>query len=187
MKRVVLLACLILLISSSAVFGFDGQRKGFVIGGGVGVSPGSSWKVDDTLLGVFPIKGSESRVGVAANLFLGYAWDEKNMIVYEFNGSGYESDKINHKFQQGFSGPAWYHYWGSKGSSLFTAFGLGLYALDIEDIKKFDPGPGVLFGVGYEFSRHLQIGVYLGGGKTSVGSLDVEHGHLSIVFNAVAF
>ncbi len=187
MKRCLLLFVLVLVVFSSAALGFDGGRKGFVLGGGIGFSPVSGWDIDDSLFGFFPLKASEGNAGFGMNIFLGYSWDEKNMIVYEFNGVGYQSDKLNQNLAQGFQGPTWYHYWGNTGSSAFTTIGVGLYTFKPENTDALDPGPGLLLGVGYEFTRHFQAGLYLGVGTISEIGVDMKLTQISILINAVAF
>ena len=187
MKRLLLMVGLILLVTASTVMGFDGNRKGFVIGGGLGFAPTAGWDVNDTLFQIFPLKASESKAGAAVNVFIGYAWDEKNMIVYELSGAGYSSDKLNQNLSQGFNGPTWYHYYGDKGRSAFTTVGLGLYTFDGENFDPFDPGPGVLLGIGYEFTPHFQFGLYGGFGTISELGVDLKLHSIAVLVNAVAF
>ena len=70
---VLIALALALPVTSSA---FDGNRKGFVLGGGLGVAPYAKWGIKDTPF-------STSNVGAGGSLFLGYAWNEMNMMVWE--------------------------------------------------------------------------------------------------------
>lgn len=183
----------VVLLMASTAMAFDGQRKGFVLGGGLGLSPVGSWKSD---IDVTP-KFEDSGPGGAAHLIIGYAWDNHNMIVYEANAVGYESDAYGVDFTagQGFSGASWYHYFGPMGKTPFIVLGIGAYMfngefdgfdhLDIEFSN--DPGGGVLLGGGYEFSRHWQVGAYFGAGQTSEPGADYDHVHLSLLVSGVAF
>src|SRR5512140_61394 len=97
-------ACLLLmvfmgvvLIAGSAV-AFDGQRKGLVLGGGLGFAPTAK---------ISHHGESETNAGVAAHLVIGYAWDNENMIVYEGNVTTYSIDfGYGHDYtsSQGFNG-----------------------------------------------------------------------------------
>jgi hypothetical protein len=184
-KALFLPAALLLLVSSAA--GFDGARKGFVLGGGIGISPVSGYSVDVPFFGLGSIDISEQRAGLAIQLIIGYAWDRQNMIIYEGNVTGYSSDLLNRTIGQGYNGAAWYHYFGPEGRSAFSALGLGFYGFSVEDFESNDPGLGLLFGGGYEFSKHWQVGAYLSFGRTTAGGVDFEHGHLSFLMSGVAF
>lgn len=177
--RVLTIVLLIVLIAGS-VSAFDGMRKGFVLGGGLGMAPvvrASAFDIDD------------SEAGLGLNLFLGYAWDEFNMLVYEGNMAGREESGIS--VVQGFDGAAWYHYFGPQGKSFFTVVGLGFEYYEIEDLDANDRGGAYLIGGGYEFTRHVQVALYFSGGKTTFNffgaDVDMGHNHLSISINAVAF
>ena len=184
MRRLALAVALVVLTAAGAQ-AFDGNRKGFVLGGGLGFAPVGAWKLDNT-------PADEARAGIGLNLLLGYAWDEKNMIVYEGNVVGYTSNVFrlagqNKTVSQGFNGAAWYHYFGRKGRSWFSVAGLGIYSMDVEGFSANNPGAGILLGGGFEFAAHYQVGLYLSTGKTSDGPADFTNSHLSVLFNAIAF
>jgi len=185
MRKWALVAALVVLIAAPAS-AFDGYRKGFVLGGGLGIAPNASWSWD--------YEGGEddNGAGVGLNLLIGYSWDEHNMIVYEGNVVAY-STLEDLTASQGFNGISWYHYFGPAGRSFFTAVGIGAYVFQLTEDKgdresaSTDPGPGVLIGGGYEFARHVQVGAYLSFGRTSEFGIDWEHTHASILVSAVAF
>lgn len=191
MKVKITIIMLIVLMASSA-FAFDGQRKGFVLGGGLGMSPAFKWEADvlvfDPLSGFYIANIDESNAGVGLNLVIGYAWDENNMVVYEGNVAGSNSDFFNQTITQGFNGATWYHYFGNEMSKqFFSTVGLGLYQFDGENFDYNDPGFGLLLGGGYEFSRHWQVGLYISSGKTSSGGTDFTHSHVNILVSGIAF
>ncbi len=187
MKLSVLLLIVLLLVSASAM-AFDGQRKGFVLGGGLGFSPSSKIELSSS-----PHEStydfSISKAGVGLNILIGYAWDEKNMLVYEGNVTAYDpgdsgSDVV---YAQGFDGISWYHYYGDAGKTFFTTVGLGTYQFQDSEDTSFDMGFGILLGGGYEFSRHWQVGGYLGIGSTTYLDSDYDHVHFSVLVSVVAF
>ena len=193
MKKVLLclgaVAMVFAMVTSAGAF--DGNRKGFVIGGGLGFAPTATWKSDPVTIdfgfGTYTYKLDESNSAVALNLLLGYAWDEHNMIVYEGNVVGYKVG--NADVSQGFNGASWYHYFGPVGKSAFLTAGLGVYVLQVEG-DDADMGGALQFGGGYEFARHWQVGGYLGFGKTKdpdISGLDYTHMHFSILVGGVAF
>lgn len=186
--RGLLLFVVLLLIAGSAM-AFNGERKGFVLGGGLGFAPVSRWSVDMSPYGTGPYDFDETKAGVALHLVIGHAWDEHNMIVYEGNVTGYSSEDEwdDRMVSQGFNGAAWYHYFGPAGKSAFTVGGLGFYVFHVEDFDANDPGFGVLLGGGYEFARHWQVGGYVSFGSSSSEGVDFTHNHISVLVSGVAF
>ncbi|GAB4322062.1 MAG: hypothetical protein Kow0074_13340 [Candidatus Zixiibacteriota bacterium] len=193
MLRHILGAFVLLLIAASNAGAFDGIRKGLVLGGGLGAAANVSWKADFE----FAPDAGENNAGFGTAIFAGYAWDERNMIVLEGNGARYVTDigiLPDVAAIQGFGGASWYHYFGDMGRSPFTVVGLGVYIFQWEYTptalnRKNDPGPGVLIGGGYEFTDHVQVGVYIGAGRTTEPETGVEfdHGHVSVLLSAIAF
>lgn len=118
---------------------------------------------------------------------IGYAWDEKNMLVYEGNVNGYQEGDGDYFVGQGIDAAVWYHYFGSAGRSLFTAVGVGIYYFKVEDIDAADGKLGMMLGGGYEFARHFQVALYFSTGKTRMMDLDMTHTNFSIVVDAIAF
>ncbi|HDL01414.1 MAG TPA: hypothetical protein ENH23_04195 [candidate division Zixibacteria bacterium] len=180
MKKYLISALLFILLASSA-WSFDGNRKGFVLGGGLGFAPTAKWEVDGASF------ISESASGFGLNLLIGYAWDAKNMIVYEGNVVGYKPSQLDVQLTQGFNGAAWYHYFGETGKSFFTTVGLGIYMFEADGYDSNDAGGGALLGVGYEFSRHWQAAAYFSGGKTSDPVFDYKHNSFSVLISGLAF
>ena len=168
---------------ASSTFGFDGHRKGFVLGGGLGVAPASRYEFP-----IVPYGGvSETGAGVGLNLIIGYGWDKWNMIVYEGNVTGWSSDRMNENISQGFNGAAWYHYFGQTAHPAFTAVGVGSYLFEVENSDGYNIKAGILLGGGYEFARHWQLGGYLGFGQTSYAGRTIDHTHFNILVSGVAF
>jgi hypothetical protein len=185
--RLLILVLAVVLLAGSAS-AFDNMRKGFVMGGGLGVAPVASWSTSVEIFFVGSVTLDENNAGIGANIVIGYAWDEQNMIVYEANVAATKSDFfIDRQVGQGYSGPVWYHYFKPDDNSFFTAAGLGFYYFKVEDFEENDLGLAYLIGGGYEFARHVQVGAYLSGGKTSDRGIDFNHQHLSILVSAVAF
>ena len=177
----ILIVCVLFILLASTAWSFDGNRKGFVLGGGLGFAATAKWEVD----GLSII--SESGSGIGLNLLIGFACDENNMIVYEGNVAGYKSDAVDVNLSQGFNGAAWYHYFGLPGKSMFTTVGLGFYVFEADGYDANDLGGAIMIGAGYEFARHWQIGAYFSAGKTSDPIFDYKHNHVNILISGVAF
>ncbi len=73
MKIISLWAVFLTLSIISTAYGFNGERKGFVLGGGLGLAP---------LIKTSTRTDVDNNSGVGLNLLIGHAWDEQNMIVY---------------------------------------------------------------------------------------------------------
>lgn len=180
MNRITAFVLVGLLLLTSSAMAFDGQRKGFVLGGGLGFAP----SIKTTGPGFFGDRVTTEESGVALNLLLGYAWDEQNMLVYEANAAGYSINQVT--ITQGLEGIVWYHYWGPMGKTIFTALGLGLYNYTVED-SNATRKTGIIIGVGYELARHWQAGLYISSGKTKAGGDELDHTTVSLLIGGVAF
>lgn len=185
--RCALLVVAILMLATPS-HAFNGLRKGFVLGGGLGIAPASTWHVDAGFFG----ETEESKAGGCSNIMLGYGWDEHNLLVFEGNGASILSDKINDAtIFQGYAGPVWYHYFSPSAPGFFTTAGVGVYSFyfDIKDGEEDsnDSGYGLLGGAGYEFARHWQVSFVINGGRTTRGGLDFSHVNLEVLIGGVAF
>jgi hypothetical protein len=186
MKGKLLVAGLVLsLVATSSAMAFDGRRKGFVLGGGLGLAPVASWNEAGPSY-------EDTGVGAGFNLLTGYAWDEFNMIVYEGNIAVYRSEigGIDFTAYQGTNGASWYHYFGPTGRTFFTVAGIAFYIFngDVSGMSfKNDPGFGGLVGGGYEFARHWQVGAYFSAGTTTEPGYDYTHFHVNALVSGVAF
>lgn len=178
-KVCIILISVCLAVSVSA---FDGNRKGFVLGGGLGFAPAIHFEVPDSSMVYSYTKG-----GVALSALIGYAWDNMNMIVYEENISGRNSEDLDLGFIQGYQGPVWYHYFNEGKKSMFTTLGLGWYGFEFEDNDANKSKFGFMIGSGYVFNKHWQIGAYYSAGKTSRQNVEFNHSNFSILISGIAF
>lgn len=183
MKYMILVVVVVLCATS--VFGFDGARKGFVLGGGLGFGY-ASVSMDNSN------SDALTNAGGAINFLIGYAWDEQNMVVFLRDGVIY-SEKTwwggTLTLAQGFSGAGYFHYFGPVGKSFFVTGGLGLQ--DWTPLESGweanDYGFGILGGGGYEFARHFQVYGSFSFGKTSDPFDDFTHFQFQVGVSAVAF
>lgn len=181
MRQVLVVVLVIVLCAAGSSMAFDGMRKGFVLGGGLGLAPTSSIK-----FGIY----DESAAGLGLNFVIGGAFNEQNMLVYEGNVTSWKADVVDASIAQGFNGVAWYHYFGPLGKSAFATIGLGAYVFSADGYEDNEPGFGFLIGGGYEFSKHWQVGAYLASGTTSdadFSQIEYDHTHFSILVSGIAF
>ncbi len=195
MKRILVLLLVFLLVFMTSTQAFDGKRKGFVLGGGLGLAPVARWSTSGL---------DESSVGYGGNGLIGLGWDEQNLIVLESSDVLYKSDIFDCDLSQLFFGPTWYHYFDSREKSFFSAVGIGGYVFGLPPFYSYisihigpgelPPAPpsharglGYLIGSGYQLTRHYQIGVYLSGGKTSEHGRDFGNTHIMILLGNMDF
>ncbi len=189
MKKFVVTTLFITLILSLSANAFDGNRKGFVIGCGLGLGPVA--KTDGV-----------NNPGFALNFLFGYAWDEQNMIVYLEDVIAYTEKSYDGKnllVLQGFQGIGYFHYFGPQGKSFFINGGLGIQgwtAIDLDDESSSfwssnnesdEIGLGFLIGGGYEFAGHVQFYSSFSFGKSSDDYYNYNHRQLQISISVVAF
>ena len=73
----VLLACIgLLVLSSTSIHAFDGKRKGFVVGGGLGSAANSHWEIDNSA-------GSGDKYCLVWNQTIAYEREEAKRMVNE--------------------------------------------------------------------------------------------------------
>jgi hypothetical protein len=169
------------LIFSAAASAFDGQRKGFVLGAGLGPGIVSTYHIDSV---------DESGAGIGANVIIGYAWNNRNIAVWQLNGNSHNIDAFEHQGEQFYTGPTWYHYFKTDTQSLYSAVGAWQYAVWEIGEGYQSIGWAFIVGAGYEFARHLQCGVFYSHAWIRHYPDDRYHGwssHLNILVTAFAY
>jgi hypothetical protein len=171
-------AALLLIVGLPSVVGaFDGNRKGFVMGFGLGVTPVAHWTIKNT--GV-----DETKQGGAMDFLAGYAWNNRNMLVYEACGSVFKTAHLSDPYVlQMLFALRWYHYWGAEKARFFTIVGAGKMDLSTEYTDIDGSGFGYCAGVGYELFKQVQISFNYQGGHTS-NEHDIKANHHQLYFLA---
>jgi hypothetical protein len=195
-NKILTLLLLIVVVSSSNAF--DDQRKGFMLGIGLGISPLSQFKLGSM---------TERDVALGVNGIIGYGLDDKNIIAIEGNASFRSSkhfSKIGERTGKGwFGGPpyhgsqnidqqflgiTWYHYFNSNEKSWFSVVGIGGYNLRKSSLGSTDHGLGYLLGAGYKLSKHIQVGTYYSWGESSESQYyQYDHSQISILATYLKF
>ncbi len=183
--RSVIIVSLVVLLGAASTFAFDGKRKGFIVGGGLGFAPSIQWSQSSSYY-EHRFGDAKDESGIGINLAIGFAWSKHNMLVYEANGCGYESLLSSDEAVQGVDCFSWYHFYGYTGRSLFTAVGIGFYHHDVSGERRTESGGALLLGGGFEFARHFQMGFYFGSRLNSDGP-DVNRSHVNVLFTAFAY
>ena len=189
-RRIGFVCIVIMILLAVNALAFDGERKGVVLGGGVGFAVAAHWEADINLYG---LQGSvdEDEVGVAVQFVIGGAFDEHTMLVYEGNVSSFNSTLLDRQVVQGINGACLYYYFGPTGRSFFVNGGAGFYYFKVEDFEQPNAGGALLLGCGYEFTPHWQVAASLSFGTTSesVPGADAEYTHrnFNLMVSGIAF
>jgi hypothetical protein len=164
------ITAIVVLQCSKAAYAFDDQRKGFVLGIGLGISPVANWSRTN---GEPEESWHDSSAGGALQALAGYGFSEQNMVVLEVNSSAAKSER-DRALDATYIGPVWYRYFGQTSRSWFIAVGVGGLALsyhdrDCEEIADCDKdnaiGLAFNLGVGNEFHKHWHATLSLTAGS----------------------
>jgi len=135
------------LILSAGSWASDSQRKGFILGGGLGaggVTNTTSYSAEIWTWHSF---------ATAANIKVGYA--PSNSLELYLIGSGLVIGGQIWDFI-GVAGVGLTKYLSRNGTGLYFSGGLGISFFNWEH-SILDPGMGFLFGAGYNLSKHLSL------------------------------
>jgi hypothetical protein len=175
----ILITILFLVANANA---FNGKRKGFIIGGGLGAGF-TTFKetVTSDWLGILEESQRENKFALATNFKIGYAPSDFLEIFFTVKDSWFsskvyffgESAGEDVIMASGFWGPGVTYYFNPEAPSYFITGGVGVSTLSLpfESHSEIKFGGGVYAGAGYEFRDHFYVELDLGYGKPSSLSL----------------
>jgi len=158
-----------LVIFSPLSFAFDDDRKGFLIGLGLGFQ---KTNIDATNANT----PNDSETGLATSFKVGGGITEQFSLYYVRSASWFNapysegSNTSDIYYSSGLSGlGASYYFQKNTPSGYITgAFGIGDFAAPLEDDIDADTGSAFMVGGGYEIDKHIQLEItYL---RTSIDS-----------------
>jgi hypothetical protein len=151
--KVLILSCFMLSLAST-VSPWDGQRQGFILGGGLGYGMIS---FDDTLSSA---EGRQEKGAFMTDVKIGYA-QSNQVAIYFTNKSAWFSRDAEETETRGddlvlssFTGGGLTYYFKSSGSSLFASTGIGVLSWRSDRTGTYH-GYGFFVGGGYEFIKHF--------------------------------
>jgi len=168
----------IAFIISSAISG--NERSGTILGMGVSVSP---------VIKTNNISGPndyQKRTGF--DFCIGHAYDNKNVLFFMVGAVFPNRPEV-----LGYIGPIYFHYFGPSRNPYYVIGGIGVQCSgwhkggEMFTPPKFEFGPGMRIGMGYEFVRHIQFDITVGLGKTKHKSNSYTHSQLSLSLRVLTY
>lgn len=192
-KSAVVLVTLALCASVVPSAAFDGQRKGFVLGGGLG---GGAAHLKQTFSdGQDALEGERDAYGSLVTDFrIGGAFNNQWMLYYDnqiwwFNTENALGNSETFIFGIGLVGLS--YYFKTESPSLYAVATIGIAQFGTSDNYSDSNSFGISGGLGYEFARHWSIEAVAGYGapeETSSGvTLETEGVVWAIRFIGMAY
>jgi hypothetical protein len=164
--------CLSVFLLSSQLSAFDGQRKGFILGGGLGV--GYLAAHEYTL---------DRAWSPAANFKIGYAPSSTLEISYTFVASGVYAIYDDADYFFGVNAIALTKYFKPEGPGFFITAGIGPALKSEMGYPRAETGFGFIGGLGYQLGRHWS----LQGDVVYMNADSEDYAAIRLTFNFLAF
>lgn len=196
----VLVAVALVFLMSTCANAFDGVRKGFILGFGLGVGS-TSYKPGVEAMGIDVTGDSESAFGVQTDFKIGYApsnhvqiywaskvaWFGQDIEMYAcdwWTGDCVSLGTETYTVAHGIGGLGVTYYLQPVGPSFFFTgvIGLSTWMYPFESNTDTWTGFGFAFGGGYEFSPHWSVEANITHGKPG----DSEYG-IDVYYKATTF
>ena len=169
-----IIACILFCFVTDAL-AWDGQRKGFILGFGLG--PGlTSFTQTVEYKGMRETSDRENEFGLQTDFKIGYAPNNFLQI--------YWMSKVSWFIAHGVAGLGISYYFKPESPSPYLTGGLGYssWTTPFEVGAEAWYGPGLSVGVGYEFFRHWSAEVNLSWGKPEEKFFGISLNVLSVRF-----
>jgi len=198
MKKGIFTAIVLLTFvwSANPAFSFDGKRKGFILGGGLGFNM-TSYTQTVEAFGFEETSDRENKGAISTSFKIGFAPNEQTEIYYSSKVSwfGMENALGNDvTIAFGMGGIGITHSLKTVPPTYFVTGGIGFssWSLPFEDNAPDTwLGLGVYGGGGYEFSRHYNVEFVICYGNPSDSEGGVEARTNGLIFkltvNALAY
>jgi len=192
--QLALIACLTLCIATGAS-AFDGNRKGFILGGGLGLGL-TSFTQTVEVYGVSVTSDREDKSAIMTDFKIGFGASDQVLIYWSSKVSWFSIENVygnNVTIANGFGGVGVTYYFQPAAPSPYIQGGVGFstWSLPFEEGTDTWIGGGLSLGGGYEFSRHWSVEGDLVFGKPGdeVYGIEVYSSTFTIrvTINAVAY
>lgn len=183
--RALLLVALLAIASPASAF--NGSRKGFLLGAGIGAAF-SSFNQELTLNGIqYPKSDDESKTGAATDFRIGGGVSDQLTLYYVndvnwFSLNNALGNDVTIASGLGLLGGSWYMK--PEGPCFYFngLIGIASWATPFESGSKSGNGFGLGLGAGYEFSKHWSVE-----GNLGFGSPKIEDGADELTTNVRSF
>jgi len=147
------------LCLSGASFGFDGHRKGFILGGGGG---GSYTSYNQEISGY--TSPQENAAGLGTDLYIGYGISDQFLLTYFANTNWFSLTNVygnDVTIANGNAGLGVFYYFNHElvfsSPYLFGGIGWSGWSTPFEKNSGSMAGMGATGGIGYEFAKHFSM------------------------------
>jgi len=183
MKKIKIITTVCMLLSAySNLYSFDGERNGFILGGGIG----GGYLSNSTSYNSY--SNTDSRGVFLTNFKIGYAPGNTLEIYYISKVNWWGQSDIT--FTLGLSAIAATFYLDSATETGWSiSGGLGLSSLSApfeEDLESSD-GFGLFIGGGYEFAKHWNVELDLFYSAITDSGSDLNSFGVQITINGLAY
>jgi len=184
------LACVTLftLLAASSAHAFDGQRKGFILGFGVGGGMSSFTQTVEIAGQPSQTSDRENKGGFATDFKIGGGLNEQFMLYYVARSSWFGiTNALNQKVtilsQVGGLGASYYLSEEPSSAYFLGAIGFGTWSTPFESGGSTWIGIGLTGGVGFEFAKHWSAEATVSWSKPSdeEGPLRAESNVVSVL------
>ena len=194
--RIVVFTLLLVMTIAMGSQAFNGERKGFVLGGGLGLGS-TSYTQTLEMNGQSATSDREGKGAINTDFRIGYAPNNQLSIIYDskvawFGFTNAYNEDVT--VSSGASSIALNYYLNPVSPSTYFSGGIAIatWSLPFEEHAP-DPwsGFGIHGGIGYEFSRHFsgEFNLVYGHPGTEESGLKVHANVVSVMltFNAIAY
>lgn len=186
--RIIVAVCTLCCAATSAS-AFDGNRKGFILGFGLGPT------YSHIQLPPQNLQSAASGIGVATDFRIGYGPTEQLLLYYDnrvswVSGLVFINEDLKHTHVEGCSGIGATYYFSRKSPSVFVSGGVGVSAVRRPfNSSSYGYGYGMSAGGGYEFGKLFNIEGTLTYGNAGRGRPDdtVDAMGARVMFNILGY
>lgn len=190
------LAAVLIAAAATPALGFDGSKKGFILGFGLGMGV-TSFKQTASVYGYDDLESArETKGGLATDFRIGAGLSEQVMIYYTSRVSWFSIENIYGNSVTiangiGLACVSYYLQPANRGAYLLGILGIASWNAPFEEDSDGLTGLGFGGGVGYEFAPHWSVEGVLGVGSPSETisgvELTTDAVMLQFTVNGVAF
>jgi hypothetical protein len=191
-KTVCVLALVAILLGVSVSHAFDGNRRGFILGGGIGAGLTSfSQEVDSPIFGKLETD-RENKFALVTDFRLGGGFTEKFMLYYANKVAWFGMDSAAGKSVTiahgiGLVGASYYFNVAAPSMYLVGSIGLSSWSAPFESDSESWSGFGITGGVGYEFATHWSVEGTLNWGNPGKGEFTTNAFSVLVTVNGLAY